>query len=211
MNNYITEKVCKFCNDKFIIKNAHQRFCSEECNKLHTKEKNHKIYLNNKKEILEYRKEHYQKNKEVVRRGNKEWILKHPEKMKQYNKKYYDKPETKEKRRIKLKKKYYNDEKYKLMVNLRTRIKMALKHDVKNGQSLELIGCSIQQLKEHLERQFKPGMNWKNYNFKGWHIDHIIPISSFDLSKKEEQKKCFHYTNLQPLWFYENFEKGDKI
>ena len=88
---------------------------------------------------------------------------------------------------------------------------MALKTKVKNGKSLELIGCSVQQLKEHLQNQFKDGMTWQNHSEKGWHIDHIIPCSAFDLSKEEEQKKCFHYMNLQPLWAWENLQKSDKI
>jgi desulfoferrodoxin (superoxide reductase-like protein) len=62
-----------------------------------------------------------------------------------------------------------------------------------------------------LEKQFKLGMNWDNYGRSGWHIDHIKPCASFDLTKKEEQLKCFHYTNLQPLWARENLIKSDKI
>jgi len=53
-------------------------------------------------------------------------------------------------------------------------------------------------------------MNWNNYGYYGWHIDHIKPCSSFDLSKDLEQRKCFHYTNLQPLLAKDNLEKGAK-
>ena len=73
-----------------------------------------------------------------------------------------------------------------------------------------LIGCSIEELKQHLEKQFTLGMNWKNYGY-GWHVDHIKPCAFFDFSKEEEQKKCFNYTNLQPLWATENFKKRDNI
>ena len=73
-----------------------------------------------------------------------------------------------------------------------------------------LIGCSLEELKKHLESQFKPGMSWKNRGRNGWHIDHIKPCASFDLSKSEEQHKCFHYSNLQPLWAKENLRKGIK-
>ena len=55
---------------------------------------------------------------------------------------------------------------------------------------------------------FSISMNWKNYGFKGWHIDHIIPCCKFDLSKENEQRKCFHYTNLNPMWAIDNLKKG---
>ena len=71
---------------------------------------------------------------------------------------------------------------------------------------MKLVGCSIEKLKQHLESQFKEGMTFSNYG--KWHIDHIRPCTSFDLSKLDEQYKCFHYTNLQPLWAEENLRKS---
>jgi hypothetical protein len=62
---------------------------------------------------------------------------------------------------------------------------------------------------EFLEKKFLPGMNWENYG--EWHIDHIVPCSSFDLSKSEQQKICFNYSNLQPLWAADNIRKSDSI
>jgi hypothetical protein len=98
--------------------------------------------------------------------------------------------------------------KEKVIKNLRIRLKDALKNNIKSKYTLELIGCSIIFLKQHLEKQFKIGMTWSNYG--KWHIDHIRPCASFDLSKAEEQHKCFHYTNLQPLWALDNLRKGTK-
>jgi len=72
----------------------------------------------------------------------------------------------------------------------------------------ELIGCTWEFLRAHLESQFQPGMSWDNYALDGWHIDHIIPCASFDLTDPEQQKACFHYSNLQPLWALENIKKG---
>jgi hypothetical protein len=69
----------------------------------------------------------------------------------------------------------------------------------------------MSDLFKHLESKFTEGMSWSNYGYKGWHVDHIKPCASFDLSDPEEQKKCFHYTNLQPLWWYDNFKKGAKL
>lgn len=75
---------------------------------------------------------------------------------------------------------------------------------------MELVGCSLEFLKSHLEKQFDDKMTWDNYgNF--WHIDHVRPIASFDLSLEEEQKKCFNWRNLQPLEGKENIRKGAKI
>lgn len=75
----------------------------------------------------------------------------------------------------------------------------------------ELVGCSFSDLVIYLEARFAPGMNWGNHGSFGWHIDHIKPISSFNLSIPEEQRKCFHFSNLQPLWWKENNEKRAKI
>ena len=75
---------------------------------------------------------------------------------------------------------------------------------------MELVGCSIPDLIKHLESKFQEGMNWSNYGFYGWHIDHIRPCSSFNLLNEEEQKQCFHYTNLQPLWAKDNLQKHNK-
>jgi len=80
----------------------------------------------------------------------------------------------------------------------------------KGAHTEELNGCSWKQLKEHLEQQFRSEMTWNNYGTV-WHIDHIKPVCSFDLTKQEEQLKCFHYTNLQPLLAKENLVKGSKI
>ena len=75
--------------------------------------------------------------------------------------------------------------------------------------SVELIGCSIFDLKAYLASKFTEGMSWENYG--KWHIDHIIPCCAFNLVDPQEQLKCFHYTNLQPLWAEDNMRKGDKI
>jgi hypothetical protein len=72
------------------------------------------------------------------------------------------------------------------------------------------MGADIETVKKHLESLFKKGMSWENHGNEGWHIDHIIPCAAFDLTDPKQQKKCFHYTNLQPLWAKDNLSKGDK-
>lgn len=94
--------------------------------------------------------------------------------------------------------------------NCRSRIRQSLKGIYRAGGSEELLGCTFDIARKHIESLFTDGMNWDNWNYYGWHLDHIIPICSFNLSNPEEQKRCFHYTNLQPLWREPNQEKGSK-
>jgi hypothetical protein len=90
---------------------------------------------------------------------------------------------------------------------LRQRLCAAIRHKSKKGSAVRDLGCTIEELKQHLESQFGPGMSWENYG--KWHIDHIIPLSSFDLSKRDELLKACHYTNLQPLWAKDNIKKSN--
>ncbi len=93
---------------------------------------------------------------------------------------------------------------------LRRRLHHALKGNAKTGSAVRDLGCSIDELKLHLESKFKPGMTWENHSLLGWHIDHIKPLASFDLTNRDELLKAIHYTNLQPLWAEENMKKGSK-
>lgn len=106
-----------------------------------------------------------------------------------------------------------NDPQYRIMHSLRERTRIALKRrkTLKTNKTLELIGCSKEFLRNYLESKFTEGMNWDNYgNGDGkWCIDHIRPCASFDLTDPEQQKICFHYTNLQPLWWIDNLLKSD--
>ena len=101
------------------------------------------------------------------------------------------------------------DPEYKLLMCMRSRIGHACKaqYTHKSCRTNKLIGCTIPELRVHIEKQFKPGMTWLNR--KEWHIDHIQPCSSFNLSDISEQYKCFHYSNLQPLWAKDNLSKSD--
>lgn len=106
-------------------------------------------------------------------------------------------------------KRYAEDPHFRIRQNLTNRINGALKgKTMKAETSMKLIGCTIQELKIHLESKFREGMAWENQGITGWHIDHVVPCNDFSLSDPEEQKRCFHYTNLQPLWWHENLKKG---
>lgn len=119
--------------------------------------------------------------------------------------------QNKENRRIYLKhykrKRFKEDIYFKLSTNLRNRLRIAIKNNYKSGSAIRDLGCSIFELKCYLESKFKKGMTWKNHG-KKWHMDHIKPFISFDLTKKSELSKACHYTNLQPLWISENLKKG---
>jgi hypothetical protein len=74
----------------------------------------------------------------------------------------------------------------------------------------KMIGCTIEQLKIHLEARFKRGMTWDNHG-SCWHIDHIIPMAHFDLTDERQLLAASHYTNMQPMWASENLAKSDKL
>lgn len=104
-----------------------------------------------------------------------------------------------------------NDPSQRIAISLRERVRSALQAQglrKRNNPTWKLVGCSRDELRSHLEAAFKPGMTWENYGrpdgFMGWEIDHIRPCISFDLTDPEQQRQCFHFTNLQPLWAAEN-------
>jgi hypothetical protein len=99
---------------------------------------------------------------------------------------------------------------YHIAKAIRSRVYRVLKGTLKSAPTEKLIGCTWQQLRAHIERQFKRGMRWENHG-KRWHIDHKIPCASFDLSKPEQQRACFHFSNLQPLEAKRNISKSDSI
>lgn len=150
--------------------------------------------INNKKKESYYNDLEKQSNrKKIYREQNKKEIL------------------ERERKRRAIRK--ATDIQYKLSLNLRGRILKAInkQYGSKAYSSIELLGCSIQEVRDHLEKQFIDGMSWDNHGIHGWHIDHIKPCASFDLTDPEQQKKCFHYTNLQPLWAFDNLSKGANI
>ncbi len=130
------------------------------------------------------------------------------------DKRYYDKNQPKLMKKMvdKRSKQRKINPHIKIRDNLSLRMRLALKEQnlTKRNTTAELIGCSIKLLKQYLERKFKPGMTWKNHGRFGWHIDHIRPCSKFDLSNLVQQKICFNYKNLQPMWAEENIRKSNK-
>lgn len=120
--------------------------------------------------------------------------------------------QQKEKRKLQTRR-YMLDLNNKLKRDLRSRLSVSIKGQkvYKTGSAIEDLGCSIEDLKKHLESKFQPGMTWDNHAINGWHIDHIIPLASFNLSDSEQLKKACHYANLQPLWALDNIKKSDNV
>ena len=98
---------------------------------------------------------------------------------------------------------------FRLSCNLRTRLNCAIKKRCKVGSAVGDLGCSIVAFKEYIERKFHPGMSWDNWG--KWHLDHIIPLSSFDMTDRSQFLIAAHYTNYQPLWAEDNLKKGNKV
>jgi hypothetical protein len=185
---------------------------------LKNKERIKEYRLKNKERIKEQKREYRLKNKERLKEYHKEYNLKNKERLKEYR--------LKNKERIKERMKEYRlknrkraqehenkrkktDLNFKLRKALRIRIYHALKGIAKSKRTMELVGCTIDELWTHLESQFKEGMTRENHG--SWHVDHIKPCASFNLTDPEQQGVCFHYTNLQPLWASDNISKGGRI
>ena len=200
-------KFCPNCKKEFIQNTNNQIYCIL-CGKVN-KKKLTRIWKNtHKEELKKWRKKYNILNREHIAKEEKKYRQSHREKYNEYMKQYR---KIHEKEISEYNNKYGIDRRktdinFKVAHYLRTRINKVLKGINKSTSTIKLIGCPVEFLKKHLENQFQSGMSWSNYGL--WHIDHIRPCASFDLSKPEEQRKCFHYTNLQPLWAEENLRKN---
>jgi len=163
----------------------------EKCNQ---RDKNY--YKNNKEKCIQIQHNYAESHKVQIAQYKHDWCIKNKERLREK-----DKLEAREKRK---------NPNYRILCNLRTRLGHAIKDNYKSKRTLELLGCSIKFLKKHLESQFKEGMSWDNRGRHGWHIDHIRPCCTYDLSDPKQQEVCFNYTNLQPLWEVDNLKKSKK-
>lgn len=229
-------KKCVKCNILKSVKNftkvkynkdGRRSYCNECHNNLN------KLYRNNNLEKnKENARKRYEEKKEIIDKQNRESYhrnkYKNIEHKKIVRKLYYELnkekiqktllkrlnlPEVREKlrkyQREWARKKIKLDLNFRIKKNLRCRIWSVLNGIYKSKRTEQLLGCTIDELKNYLSNKFQSGMSWKNYG--KWHIDHIKPCDAFDLTKEEEQSECFNYTNLQPLWKIENLRKSNKI
>mgnify|MGYP001820701080 CR=1 FL=1 len=177
---------CRDCRNK-----SHSAYRKTENGQQKIKE----YELKNKDKISKRRRERYANNRERELAVNRKWAEQNKDRIREISRKYQQHQRD-------------NTINYKLRCNLKNRIYDAVKNNTKSKRTMELLGCSIEYLKQYLFEQFQDGMSWDNYG--EWHIDHIRPCASFDLSDPKQQQACFHYTNLQPLWAIDNLKKQDK-
>ncbi len=170
----------------------------------------HRNYINSHQDKMKnYNKEYYHKNKDKMLANYKVYYAT-TNSRRQYRQKY--EKNHKVELQAKRTEKYQNNLNYRLTACLRSRINKAIKGNDKAHRTATLLWCSVDEFKLYLQSRFLDGMTWDNYGNKvnQWSVDHIKPCASFDLSDPEQQKQCFHYTNLQPLWHVDNIKKGAK-
>jgi hypothetical protein len=197
-------------NDKEKVnKKRRKKYSEDESYRLNINAKNRQNNKTNKYKKRETDKKYRENNINHIRQLKKNWATLNKEKVKV-------------KRRIYKKNRLKNDIQFRILENLRRRINHVIVSGYKSDNTKNLIGCTIESLFVHIENSFyectvdydniQKGtkMTWENYGQFGWHIDHIIPCTNFDLSKEEDQRKCFHYSNLQPMWWFENIKKGNR-
>ena len=160
-----------------------------------------------------HRRNHYEANKEQYLKNNVEYRENNIDKVREWHCKEYKRNKIKYISRAKIysRMKCASDIQFKLAKLLRTRVYQALKGKVKIGSAVSDLGCSVEELKEHIEKQFKPGMTWNNWGNKttSWSLDHIKPISSFNLTDRQQFLEANNYRNLQPLWHVDNIRKSN--
>lgn len=195
------QQTCKNCNKEkcfsdFYKKKGGKNGISAVCRECDIARRI-SYYRNNKEAVLAQQKQYFEQNKDKIH-------IRH----RKYNTEYYEKnkKQVNAKRAEYEKKRKQTDINFFLRKKLRTRLKSAIRDDVKTGSAIGDLGCSIDEFKVYLKSKFYNNMSWENKD--QWHIDHIVPLASFDLTDPEQLKKACHYTNLQPLWKEDHLKKS---
>jgi hypothetical protein len=175
------------------------------------------FYWKNRKKLIDRVKTWDDSNRQLKRESRKSWYIKNKERCLSRQKSWREQNREKDllrqqnyKKKNKEKLKNYKNPNFnsKIARLLRSRLKSALKNNRKVGSAVRDLGCSIEFFKNYLESKFVNEMSWENHGTHGWHIDHIKPLSSFDLTNRNQLLEACHYTNLQPLWGVDNRRKG---
>jgi hypothetical protein len=201
--NGVETKHCPTCDDWKILSDFNKQTSSWDSLARMCRICNCEYKNNKRKTDDNYRKKDILYNEKYKMSGRRKEISKI---------RYENKKEEIIKQCVEYNKKRYNTDPYfRVVCAMRTRLSKLLrqKNIDKNTKFYEYLGCSKVEFINYFQNKFKEGMTWENHG--EWHIDHIKPCASFNLLNEEEQKKCFHYTNLQPLWATENLSKGCKF
>ena len=169
-----------------------------------------KNHSKNREKRLKQMKELHLKNIEKDSKKNKEYRLKNIEAIKKQQKEYKAKPEIKEQTNKRWKIRYSTDINFRIRYLCSSRVLQALKGKNKSTSTMKLIGCTPDELRQHLESKFEPWMNWENQGLGGWDMDHIKACFHFNLEDPKQQRACFNWSNLQPMEHIANIKKGSK-
>jgi hypothetical protein len=177
-------RACQICGTQ----TSKPRTCSIECGKKYKKVYSAKLYQSKRDQELEYAKAYYRRVKDSPQykaKARRSW--------EGYVKKLKESP------------------KLRMKAAIRSRVMMSMirRNTIKTSRTFELIGCTGAELAAHIEKQFKRGMSWENYGSK-WHVDHITPLSYFDMSNPDDQRRAWNWQNLRPLWALQNITEGNK-
>lgn len=177
-------KKCKVCGTR----TANKQTCSDVCRAEYKKRYDNALYQNRKDVARANRRAYYQRVKDSPRFKAKQLRSSRA-----------------------LNKRRREDPKLRLEAAIRARVMMSMvrRNTIKTSRTFELIGCTGAELAAHIERQFKRGMSWDNYGSK-WHLDHITPLSYFDMSNPDDQRRAWNWQNLRPLWAMQNITEGNK-
>jgi len=209
-NIELQEKECTKCGEIRSFSDYHKNGNRLSC---HCKPCRKKESEANKERDAAVAKAYRKRNAKDISRKNKIRYQEKKDYWSETQKKYRknNKGKIREQSKIYMRRKRAENATFRYSMNIRSRVSKLLSGVIRSKSTEELLGCTYKEGRQHIENQFAEGMNWDNYGLHGWHIDHIMPCASFDLSDPEQQKECFHYTNLQPLWAEDNLKKSDKI
>jgi len=193
----LTKLICQECGDNYTKQPRQKLNLCQDCLKERLRERCRKYKRNNKEKISSYNSEYKAEHKQEISEYNKQYDREHRAEI--------QKRQTKQhaiRRKV--------DPKYKFTCNMRKRMHQLIKSGSKSASTLELLGCGPKDVKFWIEFQFKDGMTWENHG-SVWHFDHVIPCALFDQEDPEEQAKCWHWTNYQPMFGSKNMSKGHRI
>lgn len=163
------------------------------------------------KERVEHRTR--EEAREFVKENKKRYDMENKEEITIWRKNNQDKINEKSRARSKVRRQ--EDPSYRIMENLRNRLKSVTRQQSTErlAEYDELFGCSLDTFRRWIESHFQEGMTWENWGLgeDKWNLDHHYPCCAFNLTNPEQQKQCFHYTNTYPMWCRENFSKGRTI